>query len=181
MIPMYGLRVTMSYYGISKICKKCFNYHKREIGCVKRRWNDYVSQFKAENGSIAEEMFNNEDKRQDLVDLNGAQEEFKDPEWDSGANKSREEVKHSDLFSGTHRSKESFLAKHQEQQDVNANTKFSNNEILLFIRENELSESEIDWLKSLGPKSEIEIINLIGSIVHERANKQLTDESESDN
>jgi hypothetical protein len=62
-------------------------------------------------------MFNNEDKRQDLVDLNGAREEFKDPEWDSGGNKSREEVKHSDLFSGTHRSKESFLAKHQEQQD----------------------------------------------------------------
>jgi hypothetical protein len=53
MIPMYGLRVTMSHYGISKICKKCFNYHKREIGCVKRSWNDYVSQFKAENESIA--------------------------------------------------------------------------------------------------------------------------------
>ena len=61
------------------------------------------------------------------------------------------------------------------------NTKFSNDEILLFIRENELSESEIDWLKSLGPKSEIKIIDLIGSIMQERANKQLTDESESDN
>jgi hypothetical protein len=41
-------------------------------------------------------VFNNDDQRQDLKDLNGAQEEIKDLDQDSGANKGNEDVKHSD-------------------------------------------------------------------------------------
>jgi hypothetical protein len=42
-------------------------------------------------------------------------------------------------------------------------------EISKFLRLNELSETKINWLKSLGPKSETDILSLIGTIMQERA------------
>ena len=45
----------------------------------------------------------------------------------------------------------------------------TDDEILLFLRENELTEKEMTWLKSLGTKSETEIVRLVGLIVMKRA------------
>jgi hypothetical protein len=49
-----------------------------------------------------------------------------------------------------------------EQDDVFVNTDFTTDKILLFLRESDLSETKMNWLKSLGPKSETETIGLIG-------------------
>jgi hypothetical protein len=90
-------------------------------------------------------MFNNEDQVQGMKGLKEAQEDIEDLDWDNGANESKEDIECSDRNRGINKSKASCLAKHQ---DVTVNTDFSNNEILLFTRENELSKSEINWLNS---------------------------------
>jgi hypothetical protein len=36
------------YLGIPKTFHKCFYYHKGDTSCVKRKWQDHVSHFKAE-------------------------------------------------------------------------------------------------------------------------------------
>jgi hypothetical protein len=47
-----------------------------------------------------------------------------------------------------------------KHKDKNVNSNYSKDEILLFIDENNLSETELNWLKSLGPISEKKILDL---------------------
>jgi hypothetical protein len=43
---------------------------------------------------------------------------------------------------------------------------------LASYQNNDLTEPELNWLKSLGPISETKILDLIGSIMNERDNKK---------
>jgi hypothetical protein len=65
-----------------------------------------------------------------------------------------------------------------KHKDKHVNINYSNDEILLFINENDLSETELNWLKSLGSISETEILDLISSIMYERENKRPKTEGE---
>jgi hypothetical protein len=56
---MYGLRVTLSHNGISKACKKCFYYHKKENKSLKRDWHDYVTKFSVNNLDIDSSLIRN--------------------------------------------------------------------------------------------------------------------------
>jgi hypothetical protein len=47
LIPVYGLKILISHSGISKICKNCYQHHKKDLGFLKRYWHEYVIQFKA--------------------------------------------------------------------------------------------------------------------------------------
>jgi hypothetical protein len=39
-IPMFGMKVKLSYKGGRMFCKSCFCHHKTEVGCIKRKWSD---------------------------------------------------------------------------------------------------------------------------------------------
>jgi hypothetical protein len=69
LIPIYGLVVSMSHNGISKICRKCYRYHKRDMSCVKRHWQDYVAQFKTENPRIKVSMIDEDVKEEPNEDI----------------------------------------------------------------------------------------------------------------
>jgi hypothetical protein len=57
-IPMFGMKVKLSYKGGKMACKSCFCHHKTEVGCIKRKWLDYIIQFKADNKDINKNMIN---------------------------------------------------------------------------------------------------------------------------
>ncbi len=46
-----------------------------------------------------------------------------------------------------------------------SNSELSNDEILVFLRENELTETEMTWLRKFEVKGEIEMLCLIGQIM----------------
>jgi hypothetical protein len=46
---MHGLKVSLSYKGISKIYSNCYQHHKRDMDCKSQ---DYVAQFKVDNPGI---------------------------------------------------------------------------------------------------------------------------------
>jgi hypothetical protein len=60
-VPMFGMKVKLSYKGGWMACKSCFSQNKMEFGCIKRKWSYYATQFKAENKDIDECMINRSD------------------------------------------------------------------------------------------------------------------------
>jgi hypothetical protein len=56
LIPMHGLKISIDYSGITKMCKNCYKYHKREISCQKQKWSEYVTEFKLDNPGIVTRM-----------------------------------------------------------------------------------------------------------------------------
>ena len=65
LVPMFGQKVTLSHHGVSRICKKCFKYHKREISCVKGNWHEFVDKFKSDHPRIPDFMFEEDEDYQD--------------------------------------------------------------------------------------------------------------------
>jgi hypothetical protein len=57
-VPMFGMKVKLSYKGGMMTWKRCFLHHNSEIECVKPKWSEYVTQFKEENKDIAECLIN---------------------------------------------------------------------------------------------------------------------------
>ena len=45
-LPIYGLKITVSYDSIKKQCKTCFSYHKKESKCEKKSFKSYIDEFK---------------------------------------------------------------------------------------------------------------------------------------
>jgi hypothetical protein len=208
-LPMFGQKVIIKYDGYSKICKNCYQYHK-EADCVKRSWQEFVVQFKDENPGVPQDWYDvHEESKEETHEVDSERGLNMTKELNLLANESGTlEEKHGDQdLDQVNESKEGKRAERDDNNEAqvasghdqynievevevkdldpdrvhDVNTYFSNDEIILFIKENELSESEINWLKSLRPKSEIEMIDLIGSIMHERTNKQPTNETKTDN
>ncbi len=57
----------------------------------------------------------------------------------------------------------------KENEEVVVNRKLPDDMILSFFGENELTESEMDWLRSHGELTEFEVLKLISKIVKNRA------------
>jgi hypothetical protein len=56
------------------------------------------------------------------------------------------------------------------ENTVLSNKKLSNDEILVFLRQNELTESEMTWLREFEDKSELEILRFVDLIMLRRDN-----------
>jgi hypothetical protein len=52
---------------------------------------------------------------------------------------------------------------------LNSNNRLSNDAILLFLRENETTENEKDWIKSHEKLNEVEVLKLLGEIMLNKA------------
>ena len=147
----------MTYNGISKTCTRCLFIHHEGLACEKRSWEDYANQFKADNPDIDEDTFDenttaNPDNTADHWLGNASQDGNCD--GDSGHRGDQDQDRNEDT--------------NEENESVMDND-LTDDEILLFLRENELTEKEMTWLKSLGTKSETEIVRLVGLIMMKRA------------
>jgi hypothetical protein len=58
--------------------------------------------------------------------------------------------------------------KNHRNCDADMNNDLSNNEIIYFLRENEMTVIESDWLRSHGTVSEVEVLKLVGQIMLSR-------------
>ena len=125
------------------------------MSCVKHNWQDFEAQFKTENPRIEVLMVDgdvNEKPHEDIghTDTNGltSLESIKvEPEEIS--NKGEINIK------GT----------------IELSNEPSNNEILSFLRDNELTDKEMDWLKSHGIVTEFGVLKLIGQIMSNRSSE----------
>ena len=45
-VPMFGMKVKLSFKGGRMACKRCFLHHNSKVNCVKRKWSEYVTQFR---------------------------------------------------------------------------------------------------------------------------------------
>ena len=155
--PMFGQRIRLTYNGIPKTCTRCLFIHREGLACEKRSWEDYANQFKADNPDIDEDTFDenttaNPDNTADHWLGNASQDGNCD--GDSGHRGDQDQDQNEDT--------------NEENESVMDND-LTDDEILLFLRENELTEKEMTWLKSLGTKSETEIVRLVGLIMMKRA------------
>ena len=57
-LPMFGMKVKLFQDGICKTCNHCFIYHKKETVCHKKKWENFVIEFKFNNPSIDPDMIN---------------------------------------------------------------------------------------------------------------------------
>ena len=44
-LPIFSLKITVSYDGIKKKCKSCSSYHKTKIKCGKKSLRSYIEEF----------------------------------------------------------------------------------------------------------------------------------------
>jgi hypothetical protein len=58
-LPMFGLKIRLSLDGICKTCNNCFQLHKKEIVCEERKWEDFITEFRANNPDIDSSLINN--------------------------------------------------------------------------------------------------------------------------
>jgi hypothetical protein len=166
----------------------CFLLHKKEIVCEKRRWEDFVTEFRANHPDIDSSLINNcydldhfETDSPRLHDiytermLKGNENVNKLPN-ESGILED-EEAKVEDqnrdcnIIKGIierdwdkiGNDEETRTSETAEQAD-----ELSDEEILSFLRANDLTEKEMNWLKSKGTLTESEVLKLIGQILLER-------------
>ena len=59
-IPMHGFKIRLTYIGVSKQCKVCYDYHKKEVQCDKIDFVDYIEKFKKDHPEIPPEMTQND-------------------------------------------------------------------------------------------------------------------------
>jgi hypothetical protein len=162
-LPMFGQKIKLTYNGISKACDRCFRLHNSELNCAKMSWEQYTVQFKTDNPEINEETFDcncsltaNQIKSAD----NNLQDVFEDEKAEGNEPGSH-------LNSEVKTDNEEQV---EEVQGITLNNELSDELILSFLRENEMTESEMEWLKSHGKMSEFEVLKLIGKIMINRAN-----------
>jgi hypothetical protein len=171
-LPMFGQKVIIKYDGYSKICKSCYQY-QREADCVKMPWQEFVVQFKDENPGMPQDCYDVHDESKDKTHefyLERGLNMIKDLNLLPNESGTLEDEQGDQELDQVYESKEGERAKlddHGEAQVLSGhdqydregevevkdldldrvhdvNTYFSNYEIILFIRENELSESEIN-------------------------------------
>jgi hypothetical protein len=137
-VSMIGLKVKLSHVEISKACLKCFYNHKSDTSCVKRKRQD----FKAEHMPIAES--------------NGSNNEASLDDWiedtlrcSTGLTLDSTTVSAVSEPEGCGVGNFDVDVKNDESQKVE---EYSNDEILLFLRQNELTVQETKRLESFACK-----------------------------
>jgi hypothetical protein len=165
-VPMFGMKVKLSYKGGRAACKRCYLHHNSEIECDKRKWSEYVNKFKEENKDIVDYKTNRLDMNQESSDSN--------PGDDVEMIGERLEVVNGVTGNCNDDDGKAQVESGQDQfdkvnEEVVADRKLPDEMILSFFGENEQTESEMNWLKSHGELTEFEVLKLISKIVKNRA------------
>jgi hypothetical protein len=164
------------------------SYYIRKKLFASKRWEDFVTEFKANNPDIDSRLINNCDDldhfetdspqlheiyterrpkgNENVIKLpiesgifEDDEAEVEDQNWDCNIIKGSIERYWVEIGND----EENRTSGTAEQAD-----KLSDEEILSFLRANDLTEKEMNWLKSKGTLTESEVLKLIGQIMLER-------------
>jgi hypothetical protein len=179
LIPMYGKKIRIYYKGIKKVCKSCLAYYKESCKSMRKDWFHYVDDFIKENGRIPRNMITKIEEHQVKPNVtdDGERSEVQNNDQDDEVDQDNNTDANDDLVES-----EAVVEDLDHDQDVDQNydntknikmssSELSNDEILVFLRENELTDTEMTWLRKFETKTEIELLRLIGQIMLYRADQ----------